>query len=268
MNYSASFATMFDVEGTVAIVTGALGGIGRVLVRSLLTNKAKGVALLDVNDTQAEEFQTSLENEFGANKTLFLKVDVTDFEKVKDAFQKCVDHFGNVDIVVNNAGIVGNIEMVIKINLLATIQISNFAFFDFLPKYRKGKEGVIINIASVAGLYPIALFPDYCATKHGIVAYTQALGSESHYQNTQVKVMGLCPGATDTEFSKNLPEYYQQFINDIKLVYQSAEILGNSLIKVLKEGNNGSIWISKNNEPVYEFDYKSETLPILFKHVF
>ncbi|XP_017772581.1 PREDICTED: 15-hydroxyprostaglandin dehydrogenase [NAD(+)]-like [Nicrophorus vespilloides] len=258
---------MFEVEGTVAIVTGALGGIGRVLVRSLLANKAKGVALLDISDAQAEKFQASLEKEFGPNKTLFLKVDVTDFEKVKDAFQKTVDHFGNLDIVVNNAGIAGNIELVIKINLLATIQISNFAFFDFLPKHRQGKEGVIINIASVAGLFPYHMLPYYSASKHGVVAYTQAMGTMAHYQHTQVKIMAICPGATDTEIWKNLQEYYRQFINDMELIYQSAEILGDSLIKVLKEGNNGSVWVSKNSEPAFEFDYKSETMPILLKHV-
>ncbi|XP_017776962.1 PREDICTED: 15-hydroxyprostaglandin dehydrogenase [NAD(+)]-like [Nicrophorus vespilloides] len=260
-------AIMFDVKGTVAIVTGALGGIGRVLVRSLLSNNVKGVALLDINDAQADEFQASLEKEFGPNKTLFLKVDVTDFEKVKDAFQKCVDHFGNLDIVVNNAGIIGKIEMVIKINLLATIQISNLAFFDFLPKYKKGKEGVIINIASIAGLYPYYVLPDYSASKHGVVAYTQALGSNAHYQNTQVKVMALCPGGTDTDIWKGMHEYYQQFMNDIKFTIQSPEIIGESLIKVLKKGNNGSIWVSKNDKPAFEFDYKSETLPILWKQV-
>ncbi|XP_017776963.1 PREDICTED: 15-hydroxyprostaglandin dehydrogenase [NAD(+)]-like [Nicrophorus vespilloides] len=258
---------MFDVEGTVSIVTGALGGIGRELVRSLLSNKAKGVALLDLNDAQAAEFQASLEKEFGANKTLFLKVDVTDLENVKGAFKKCVDHFGNLDIVVNNAGIIGNIEMVIKINLLALIQISNLAFFDYLPKYRKGNEGVIINIGSVGGLYPFHILPDYCASKHGVVAYTQALGSNVHYQNTQVKVMGLCPGGTDTEIFKGVPEYYQQFMKDTDHAIQQTEIVGDALIKVLKEGSNGSIWISKNSEPAFEFDYKSETLPILLKHV-
>ncbi|XP_017781874.1 PREDICTED: 15-hydroxyprostaglandin dehydrogenase [NAD(+)]-like [Nicrophorus vespilloides] len=259
---------MFDVEGTVAIVTGALGGIGKAIVRSLLSNKVKGVALFDLNDAQAEEFQASLEKEFGANKTLFLKVDVTDLEKVKDAFQKCVDHFGNLDIVVNNAGIIGNIEKVIKINLLATIQISNLAFFDFLPKYRKGKEGVIINIASVAGVYPLHVLPDYTASKHGVVAYTQALGVNGHYQNTQVKVMALCPGGTDTEIFKNVPEYYHQFFKDMENVVQPTEFVGEGLIKVLKEGSNGSVWISKKSEPTVEFDYKSETLPILSKHAF
>ncbi|XP_017772582.1 PREDICTED: 15-hydroxyprostaglandin dehydrogenase [NAD(+)]-like [Nicrophorus vespilloides] len=158
--------------------------------------------------------------------------------------------------------------MVIKINLLATIQISNYAFFDFLPKHRKGKEGVIINIASIAGLYPFHMFPDYSASKHGVVAYTQALGANAHYQHTQVKVMALCPGGTDTEIWTGMQEYYKQFINDIEFTYQPVEIIGESFIKVLKEGNNGSIWIIKNSEPVFEFDYKSETLPIITKQIF
>ncbi|XP_017781862.1 PREDICTED: 15-hydroxyprostaglandin dehydrogenase [NAD(+)]-like, partial [Nicrophorus vespilloides] len=183
------------------------------------------------------------------------------------AFKKCVDHFGNLDIVVNNAGVIGNIEMVIKTNLLALVEISNLAFFDYLPKYRKGKEGVIINIGSVGGLYPFHVLPDYSASKHGVVAYTQAIGTKAHYQNTQVNVIGLCPGGTDTDIFKGVPEYYQQFMKDIDFGLQPPEIVGEALIKVLKEGSNGSIWISKNSEPAFEFDYKSETWPILLKYV-
>ncbi|XP_017781885.1 PREDICTED: 15-hydroxyprostaglandin dehydrogenase [NAD(+)]-like [Nicrophorus vespilloides] len=258
---------MFNIEGTVAIVTGAVDSIGRDIVNSLLSNNAKGVALLDANDAQAEEFQASLDKEFGAKKTLFLKVDVTDFEKVKDAFKKCVDHFGNLDIVVNNADIIGNIEMVIKINLLATIQISNFAFFDFLPKYRKGKEGVIINIASVVGLYPSHMLPDYSAAKQGVVAYTQALGVNGRYENAPVKVMALCPGVIDTEIFVGVPEYYQQFMRELDFICQPPGVVGKGLIKVLKEGSTGSIWVSKKNEPAIEFKYKSKTFPILRKLV-
>ncbi|XP_017773993.1 PREDICTED: 15-hydroxyprostaglandin dehydrogenase [NAD(+)]-like [Nicrophorus vespilloides] len=259
---------MFDVRETVAIVTGALGGIGRELVKSLLKRNARGVVLLDIVD-ENEEFLKSLDVEFGGNKTLYLKVDVSDAKSVEDAFKKTIDRFGNLDIVVNNAGVLkqDDIDATVQINLLATIRISNLAFFNYLPKYKSGSEGVIVNIASIAGLVPMESTPVYAATKFGVVSYTQSMGTESHYKNFPVRLMAICPSATDTPIVNNINDYFKNLIDMSKMKMQPPEAVGEALAKVLAEGENGSVWVSKDNLPAIEYKYKTEILPLVEKYV-
>ncbi|GAB0188624.1 15-hydroxyprostaglandin dehydrogenase [Grus japonensis] len=108
------------VNGKVALVTGGAQGIGRAFVQALLGKGAK-VALLDRNSEAGQESKAALDEQFEAQRTVFIQCDVTDQEQLKGAFKKVIEHFGRLDIVVNNAGVNNekDWESTIQINLLA-----------------------------------------------------------------------------------------------------------------------------------------------------
>nr|XP_023016996.1 uncharacterized protein LOC111506215 [Leptinotarsa decemlineata] len=106
-------------QGKVAIVTGGASGIGLAIVKKFLQQGAKGVGEVDISEETGKKVVSSLEKEYG-DKVIFIKGDVSKEEDVRNAFDKMIKGFKNLDIVVNNAGIeeVPNYEKVVSINLV------------------------------------------------------------------------------------------------------------------------------------------------------
>lgn len=77
---------------------------------------------------------------------------------------------------------------------------------DLLPKYRSSSEGVVVNIASIAGLLNFGAAPIYTASKWGVLGASRSFGGHEHYPRTGVKVIAICPGFTDTPLLKKLDE--------------------------------------------------------------
>lgn len=111
----------------------------------------------------------------------FVQCDVTKYEQQAALFDAAIKHFGGVDIIVNNAGIAerdplwlddkGVWKKVVDIDLSAVIEGTRLGI-QYLQK--EGREGVIINTASLAGLYPQAMTPVYSAAKFGVVGFTRS----------------------------------------------------------------------------------------------
>ncbi|XP_075277855.1 15-hydroxyprostaglandin dehydrogenase [NAD(+)] isoform X2 [Opisthocomus hoazin] len=163
------------VNGKVALVTGGAQGIGRAFVQALLGKGAK-VALLDRNSEAGQESKAALDEQFEAQRTVFVQCDVTDPEQLAGAFKKVIEHFGRLDIVVNNAGVNNekDWESTIQINLTSVIR-GTYLGLEYMRKGNGGDGGVIINISSLAGLMPAAFQPVYCATKHGVIGFTRSI---------------------------------------------------------------------------------------------
>ncbi|XP_040554867.1 15-hydroxyprostaglandin dehydrogenase [NAD(+)] isoform X1 [Gallus gallus] len=139
------------VNGKVALVTGGAQGIGRAFVQALLGKGAK-VALLDRNPEAGQQSKAALDEQFEAQRTVFIQCDVTDTEQLKGAFKKVIEHFGRLDIVVNNAGVNNekDWESTIQINLTSVIR-GTYLGLEYMRKGNGGDGGVIINISSLAG---------------------------------------------------------------------------------------------------------------------
>ncbi|XP_071663795.1 15-hydroxyprostaglandin dehydrogenase [NAD(+)] isoform X3 [Patagioenas fasciata] len=163
------------VNGKVALVTGGAQGIGRAFVQALLGKGAK-VALLDRNSEAGQESKAALDEQFEGQRTVFIQCDVTDQEQLRGAFKKVIEHFGRLDIVVNNAGVNNekDWESTIQINLTSVIR-GTYLGLEYMGKGNGGDGGVIINISSLAGLMPAAFQPVYCATKHGVIGFTRSI---------------------------------------------------------------------------------------------
>jgi NAD(P)-dependent dehydrogenase (short-subunit alcohol dehydrogenase family) len=186
----------------VWFVTGASKGLGLTLVKKLLVEGFQVVA--------TSRDRKALIAELGdrPHEFLPLELDLTDAMDVKNAIQKSIDHFGQIDVIVNNAGygLIGTIEELtdeesrqnFDINVFGPLNVIRAA----MPFLRKQQSGTIFNISSVGGLY--GGFPGwgiYCATKFALAGLTESLAAE--IKEFGVSATVVYPGYFRTDFLSN-----------------------------------------------------------------
>jgi NADP-dependent 3-hydroxy acid dehydrogenase YdfG len=184
---------------SVAIVTGAASGIGLALSQQLAQRGAR-VTLADIERTAVEEAAHSLASE-GLHARAAV-VDVTDGDAVKRVVESTVSEFRRLDFLFNNAGIgVGgeardfaytDWKQIIDVNLFGVIHGVAAAY----PVMVRQGCGHIVNIASLAGLIPLAGEISYVASKYAVVGLSHTLRAEAADLGVQVSV--VCPGKIET----------------------------------------------------------------------
>uniref|UniRef100_A0A672GFT0 15-hydroxyprostaglandin dehydrogenase [NAD(+)] n=1 Tax=Salarias fasciatus TaxID=181472 RepID=A0A672GFT0_SALFA len=247
------------LKGKVAVVTGAAMGIGQATTELLLQKGAK-VALLDVNETAGNSAKEALDEEHGAESTLFLQCNVESDKDVKDAFRATVETFGGIDIVCNNAGILNedNWEKALSTNLAGVIRVG-FVALEHMNKLTGGRGGVIVNTASLAGLMPAPVFPVYSATKHGVVGFTRSMAAASVVLGYGIRFNALCPAIVQTNLLTTMEAQMGQFSTLYHLVemtvrsgvLNASEVAEGALELLTDETKNGEALILKHDEKKY-----------------
>jgi len=189
------------VTGDVAVITGGGGGIGRLMALRL-AKEGCIIVLLDINEAAVKK----VEEEILATGTK-CKAYICDVSKYEDIYKVAAEveaEFGRVDILINNAGIVGGkklleaddkrIELTLKINTLGLIYMTKA----LLPGMLKRDHGHIINIASSAGLVGVPGLVDYCASKFGAVGFDESLRMELRKLGSKVGTTVVCPSYIKT----------------------------------------------------------------------
>ena len=189
---------MLSLDNKVALVTGAGRGIGRAVAVEF-GNQGVRVALAARTRAELEETARSVT---GAQ---ILPTDIRDSEQVERLVRAAERKLGPIDILVNAAGVSHygpvteasdeDYDSVLDTNLRGIF----FACRSVLPGMIERKHGHIINIASIAGKVGTARRALYCASKFGVVGFSQALAEEVREHRVRVSV--ICPGSTNTTFS-------------------------------------------------------------------
>ena len=196
-----------NLEGRVALVTGASQGIGHACALHLARQGAS-VAVAARNRQKLDELVAAIGAAGG--KAAAFPVDVADEEQVKSAVKAAIAQFGKIDILVNNAGITrDNLlirmseqdwDLVLDVNLKGA-----FNFCKAVAKpMMKARSGAIVNVASVVGLMGNTGQANYAASKGGLIAMTKAMAKELAGRN--VRVNAVAPGFIRTRMTEVLPE--------------------------------------------------------------
>ncbi len=192
------------LRDTTVLVTGAGSGIGRLLVLGAAQRGAR-VLLWDIDEQAAQRVAGELTaSGLDASRVLAQRVDVTDAEAVRAAVAAAEPVVGPVDVVVNNAGVVTGkllteatdeqIRRTYEVNALAPYWVTRAV----LPGMLQRDRGLVVTIASLAGMVGVAQQTDYSGSKHAAVGFTESLRNELHEQGSAVRTLLVCPYYIDT----------------------------------------------------------------------
>lgn len=194
---------MKKLEGKVAIVTGAGSGLGRAIATLYATQGAKVLAA-DIDETALADLEKEITAAGGKVKTI--KADMAQNADIDAMIKAATDNFDTVDILVNNAGVMDDFSpvadvsdaiwnRVMKINVEGPFRAMRAVLNIMLAK----KAGVIINIASVGGLYGARAGAAYTASKHALIGLTKNTGYM--YTKLGIRCNAIAPGAMNTNIA-------------------------------------------------------------------
>ncbi|MFY9615712.1 MAG: SDR family NAD(P)-dependent oxidoreductase [Candidatus Dormiibacterota bacterium] len=205
---------MGELDGTVALVTGASSGIGEATARSLAEHGA-AVAIAARRRNRLDALAVEIEKAGG--KVLILEADVGDRDQAQGVVERAAAELGRLDTLVNNAGVmllgqavgapIEEWEEVVRVNLMGLMYCAHAALPHLLSAAESSPRKVadMVNIASTAGRVARVGSGAYNATKFGVVAFSESLRQEVTQRH--VRVSAVEPGAVDTELPlHNRPE--------------------------------------------------------------
>jgi 3-oxoacyl-[acyl-carrier protein] reductase len=199
---------MGRLTGKVAVVTGSSSGIGKAIA---LRYGAEGARVVVTARRLALCEQTVDQIKAKGGEAWAIQTDVADEQQVERLIAETVKHYGRLDVLVNNAGIVAggrrlaetstkDFDAVMNVNLRGTFFCCRAGF----TQMKQQGGGIIINMSSVAGVQAWAGTGTYSASKHGIMALTKSLADEGRPHH--IKVTAICPGGVADELVDATPE--------------------------------------------------------------
>jgi short-subunit dehydrogenase len=189
-----------NLRGAVVVVTGASAGIGRA-TSIAFARCGSHLVLAARRGELLEELAREIERRGG--RALPVPADITSDAGVAAVTERTLSHHGRCDVLVNNAGVPGGgpfadaaperIDAIVRTNLLGVLTVTRA----FLPAMLESGRGHVVNVASIAGLVALPGTAVYSATKHAVVAFSEALDGE--VRDRGVRVTAVNPGLVRTE---------------------------------------------------------------------
>jgi|GEM_PF-550512 len=205
--------------GKRVLLTGGSRGIGKAMVEAFV---AQGARVLFTYRSSAETAKALEQRLGGPSVAMAIQSDASSYAQAEELVRLAVKEMGGIDVLVNNAGITKDAlllrmseeqwDAVIQTNLKSVFNLTRHAVRPMM----KQREGVIINISSVVGLFGNAGQANYAASKAGIIGFTKSVAKELGSRN--VRCNAIAPGFVQTEMTEQLPkETIDQFLNNVPL---------------------------------------------------
>ncbi|MER2126895.1 beta-ketoacyl-ACP reductase [Solibacillus sp. FSL H8-0523] len=201
------------LDNKVAVITGGASGIGLAAVKRFVLEGAK-VAILDYNEQAGEQVVANYGDE-----VVFFKADVSNQEQVQQAVKAIAEHFGKIDILINNAGITrdasllkmsaADFDKVIQINLNGVFYCTQAV----VPYMIEQKYGKIINTSSVSAERGNFGQTNYTATKAALIGMTKTWSKE--FGRKGINVNAVAPGFVETDMVESVPSEITGMISTI-----------------------------------------------------
>lgn len=195
------------IDDKVVLLTGASSGMGRSAALLL----AKGGARLALTARRKERLESLAEevSKLGAPKPLMIVADVRREEDCQSTVRQCHEHFGRIDVLINNAGVgyPSDLETVPTDQYRSMMETNVDGVFFLtravLPIMKEQKRGDIIMISSPAGFTANPVAPLYCTSKFALEGFTEGLRlqlNQLHNQGIHIRVVDILPGSTNSEY--------------------------------------------------------------------
>jgi NAD(P)-dependent dehydrogenase (short-subunit alcohol dehydrogenase family) len=228
-----------SLKDKVILITGASSGIGKLAAQEFLKEGARIVMT-----ARSDEAMQGHLRELSADHdhAIALKTDVSDYDQVKNLAQAAIDHFGHIDIWINNAAItsyglveemdIQDIQRIINVNQMGYIHGMKAA----LKVFKKQGYGNIINIVSAEGIVSMPLRSAYASSNHGILGFSSSLRQELIYQeeHKRICITDILTGSIDTPLVIHNKSYSGEFPQPLPPVYD-PEVVVKALIKYSKK---------------------------------
>ncbi len=262
-------ASPLILNGSVVLITGASSGIGRAFAHAFArcgANVVLAARRADMLETVRQEIA-----QYGV-ESLVVPTDVSDLRQLEALVAATLDRFGRIDVLVNNAGItasgpvhtvsIDRLRQAIDVNLAAAICLTNLV----LPSMLARGAGRIVNISSGLGAVAMPFFSAYSATKHGLIAFSDALRRET--EGTGVGVVSVLPTWTQSEM---VPPAFAQALRQMGFPVDTAEMVAEGAVEGLLDGKPEfifgglkarlGIWLERHFPPLMTLYWRATLTP-------
>jgi NAD(P)-dependent dehydrogenase (short-subunit alcohol dehydrogenase family) len=265
-----------DFKDKVAVITGAASGIGRAMAFRFAQEGMK-LVLGDIEQPTLDNTARELEK-LGA-AVLAVQVNVARLSDVELLASRAMNKFGHIDVLCNNAGVgtaprpcweqtQSDWEWVIGVNLWSVIH----GIRTFVPlMIRQNSEGHIVNTASMAGLLGLGNYGPYYATKHAVVAISEALHFELAFRESKLKASVLCPAFVNTRIGESernrpdrqalkLPALEQQFMDAFRTRLEAGIPPEQVAVRVVEAIRDEQFYILTHPERKTDFAWRAANI--------
>lgn len=234
---------------TTALVTGASSGIGAVFAEKL-AQRGHDLVLIARSRDKLEAIANSLSQQHGIRTTVIAQ-DLTDVNAGEVIVSRLEQQHIAIDVLINNAGfgtygeftdgdLKTHLDM-IQLNVSALVDLA----YRCLQGMKARRSGSIVNISSTAAFQPIPYFAVYAASKAFVLSFSESLWYE--YKDYNVKVLGVCPGPTETQFFKTA-DFPDSLSESAGRNYDSPEEVVEASLKALDRGESNVVTGGLNNQ--------------------
>ncbi len=218
---------MKEFKNKVAVITGAANGIGKTLAFEAVQKQMK-VVITDIDQDNLEKVEKELK-ELGG-EVLACIADSTEYSQIEEVAKKTIETFGQVDLLINNAGVVvegkiwelpiKDMDYIIDSNLNSVL----YGLKAFVPiMLSQDTDCHILNVASIAGLISSPTMPTYHMTKFANVGLSESVNYQLQEMNSKIKISVFCPGYIQTDLHNCDSRRPDKYAIDDNPYYTSSE---------------------------------------------